>query len=125
MMPRYPLEGSKKIETCSCACSASSGKTPGAPARSATGLAAGKGTRDDDALDFTGAFIDLRDFGVAEQFLDGEIPHVSIPAEQLHGLRRDPHRRLGREQFSHAGVGRDVFAAPYASMAKLFASETA
>src|SRR5216117_1568721 len=107
MMPRYPEEGSYTSDTCSCSCSSSSANR--AVASSFFALAR-EGARDDDTLDFAGAFIDLRDLCIPEKFLDGEISHVSIPAEELNRLRRDPHRRFGCEQLRHAGVERDVFA---------------
>src|SRR6266481_1293711 len=107
MMPRYPEEGSYTSDTCSCSCSSSSANS--AVASSFFALAR-EGARDDDTLDFAGAFIDLRDLCIPEKFLDGKISHVSIPAKELNRLRRDPHRRFGREQLRHAGVERDVFA---------------
>src|SRR6266550_9571884 len=106
MMPRYPEEGSYTSDTCSCSCSSSSANS--AVASSFLAMAR-EGAGDDDALDFAGAFIDLGDLCIPEEFLDGEIPHVTIPPEELNRLRRDPHSRLGREQLRHSGVQRDVF----------------
>src|SRR5882762_11628441 len=105
MMPRYPEEGSYTSDTCSCSCSSSSANS--AVASSFFALAR-EGAGDDDALDFAGAFIDLSNLCIPEEFLDGEISHVSVPPEELNRLRRDPHRRFGREQLGHAGVERDV-----------------
>src|SRR2546427_11800162 len=65
---------------------------------------------DDDPLDFAGAFIELRDLRIPEQLLDREVPHVTVAAEQLHRLRRDPHRGLGREQLGHARLRREALA---------------
>src|SRR2546422_5517005 len=95
--------------TCSWSCSASRGKSwRGRPSPLLRwGV---EPARDDEALDLAGAFIDLGDLRVAKQFLDGEIPHVAVPAEQLHRLSRHPHRRLGGEQLRHTGVLRDVLA---------------
>src|SRR2546422_5554238 len=105
MMPRYPEEGSYTSDTCSCSCSSRSANS--AVASSFFALARER-AGDDDALDFTGAFIDLSDLRIPKEFLDGEISHVPIPPEELNRLRRDPHRRFGREQLRHAGVERDV-----------------
>src|SRR2546426_3924871 len=95
--------------TCSWSCSASRGNSsserPSPLLRSGIELA-----RDDEALDLAGAFIDLGDLRVAKQFLDGEVAHVAVPAEQLHRLSRHPHRRLRSEQLRHAGVLGDVLA---------------
>src|SRR6185503_7346215 len=104
MMPRYPEDGSYTSDTCSCSCSSSSANN------AVAGSAVTEGSRDNGALDFTRAFIYLRDLRVPKEFLDGEISHVTIPAEQLYRLRRHPHRGLGREQLGHAGVQRDVLA---------------
>src|SRR6266704_2486344 len=106
MMPRYPEEGSYTSDTCSCSCSSSNANSAVASSFLAT---ARESARDDDALDFAGAFIDLCDLCIPEKFLDGEISHIPIPPEELNRLRRDPHRRLGCEQLGHAGVQRDVF----------------
>src|SRR6266850_5585559 len=111
MMPRYPEEGSYTRDTCSCSCSSSSANS--AVASSFFALARER-AGDDDALDFTGAFIDLGDLCIPEEFLDGEISHVSIPPEELNRLRRDPHRRFGREQLRHAGVQRNILARIFA-----------
>src|SRR5687767_14016664 len=104
MMPRYPEDGSYTSDTCSCSCTSSSANS----APEGSGVTAG--SSDNEALDFAGAFIDLRYFRVAEERLDGEISHVTIAAEQLDRLCRNPHRSLGREQLRHAGVQRDVLA---------------
>src|SRR5436189_5085200 len=109
MMPRYPEEGSYTSETCSCSCSSSSANSAVASSFLAREMAG-----DDDALDFTGAFIDLGDLRITEEFLHGEIAHVSVPPEELNRLRGDPHRRLGREQLRHAGIQRDVFSRIFA-----------
>src|ERR1051326_6289718 len=99
MMPRQPEDGSYTSDTCSCACSSSSANSAVDSSFLATERAG-----DDDSLDFTGAFINLGDLCVAEKFFDGEVAHVPVPAEELHGLRGDPHRGFGREQLRHAGV---------------------
>src|SRR5258706_5541500 len=112
MMPRYPEEGSYTSDTCSCSCSSSSANS--AVASSFFALARER-AGDDDALDFTGAFIDLGDLCIPEEFLDGEISHVAVPPEELNCLRRDPHRRFGCEQLRHAGVERDILARIFAS----------
>src|SRR6266511_54637 len=95
MMPRYPEEGSYTSDTCSCACSSRSANSA---VDSSFFALARECAGDDDALDLTGPFIDLRDLCIPEKFLDGEISHVSVPAEQLNRLRRDPHRRFGCER---------------------------
>src|SRR6266513_3998737 len=111
MMPRYPEEGSYTRDTCSCSCSSSSANS--AVASSFFALARER-AGDDDALDLTCPFIDLRDLCIPEKFLNGEISHVPVPPEQLNCLRRDPHRRFGREQLRHAGVERDILARIFA-----------
>src|SRR6266576_3290410 len=111
MMPRYPEDGSYTSDTCSCSCSSSSANS--AVASSFLAMAR-EGAGDDDALDFAGAFIDLGDLRVPEEFLDGEISHVAIPPEELNRLCRDPHRRLGSKQLHHAGVLGDVLAGIFA-----------
>ena len=45
--------------------------------------------RDDDALDLVGAFVNLRDLGVAHHTLGGELFHVPIAAEHLDGVVGD------------------------------------
>src|SRR6266508_3033615 len=95
MMPRYPEEGSYTSDTCTCACSSSSANSAVASSFFALARAC---AGDDDALDFTRAFIDLGDLCIPEKFLDGEISHVSVPAEELNRLRRNPHGRLICEQ---------------------------
>src|SRR5258705_2963792 len=111
MMPRYPEEGSYTSDTCSCSCSSSSANS--AVASSFFALARER-AGDDDALDFTGAFIDLGNLCIPEEFLDGEISHVAVPPEELNCLRCDPHRCFGCEQLRHAGVQPDIFARIFA-----------
>src|SRR5919201_4373730 len=57
--------------------------------------------RDDDALDFGRAFINLRDLRVSEQPLNGIFLYIAVAAEDLDRLRRHPHRRFARHQFCH------------------------
>src|SRR5439155_132617 len=81
--------------------SASREKRPSAPAAAGSRPQLGfriEAAGDDDPLDFAGAFIDLGHLRVAKQFLDGEVPHVDVPPEQLHRLSRDPHGGLRGEQ---------------------------
>src|SRR6476661_9386377 len=63
-------------------------------------------SRDHDSLDLRRPFVDLRDLGIAEIALDGVVLHVAVAAEQLDRLRRDPHRRLAREELAHRTVER-------------------
>src|SRR6266545_4107762 len=46
---------------------------------------------DHEALDLGGALVDLVELGVAHQLLDGELFHVPVAAEDLHGISRDFH----------------------------------
>ena len=48
----------------------------------------------DNALDLVGALIDLGDLGVAHHPLDRIVVDVAVPAEQLHGIGGDVHRRV-------------------------------
>src|SRR5260370_7331429 len=101
MMPRYPEEGSYTSDTCSCSCSSSSANS--AVASSFFALARER-AGDDDALDFTGAFIDLGDLCIPEKFLDGEISHVAVPPEDLNCLLRAPPRPSGSQPLPHTPV---------------------
>src|SRR5690242_12179422 len=53
--------------------------------------------RHDDALDLVRSLVDLRDLGVPHHALDRVVPGVAGPAEELDGVRRDAHRRVGGE----------------------------
>src|SRR5688500_11725071 len=66
--------------------------------------------RDHDALNLGRAFIQLGHLRIAKEALNGVLLHVAIAAEDLHGLRRDPHGRLAREQLAHGAELRDRLA---------------
>ena len=53
--------------------------------------------RDHEALDLRRALVDLEELRVAHQLLDRVLLHVAVAAEDLHGVGRDLHRRVGRE----------------------------
>src|SRR5690242_15417009 len=57
--------------------------------------------RDDEALDFARAFVDLHDARVAVIALDRILLHVAVAAVDLDRLVRDPGRGLGRVQLGH------------------------
>src|SRR5262245_11421105 len=78
--------------------------------RSARGLAQDL-ARDDEALDLVRALVDLRDLGVAHVLLDRVILHVPVAAEELDGVRRDLHGRVGREELAHRRELADVLRA--------------
>jgi len=65
----------------------------------------GQGARDDKALDFAGALVDLGDFGVAHEALHVVLFHVAVAAVNLDGFGGDPHRSTGGIKFGHSGKG--------------------
>src|SRR6185437_15088545 len=67
--------------------------------------------RDDDALDLRRPFVDLGDFGVAEQPLYRILLDVAVAAEDLNRFGRRPHRRLAGEELGHRAELADVLAA--------------
>src|SRR5688500_19035253 len=110
-MPLYPIEGSLHSTTSSCPISAivsnsfikyCSGETSGVSVQSA---------RDHDSLDLRRALINLGDFRIAHKALHRIILDVAISAEDLHRLRRHPHRRLARHQLRHRAELADALSA--------------
>src|SRR5262245_18233358 len=67
-------------------------------------LFAQNAARDDDALNFAGAFADLAQFGIAIHALHLVFTAVTVATVHLDGLRGDTHRHLGREQLGHGRV---------------------
>src|SRR6267378_1458011 len=63
--------------------------------------------RDDQTLDFTGAFIDLGDARVAVVALDGILAAVAVAAVNLNGFVRDARGHLAGKQFGDGGVHRE------------------
>ena len=57
--------------------------------------------RDDRALDLVGAFVDLRDLGVAVEPLDLEAADIADAAEDLHGIGGVRHGHVAGEAFGH------------------------
>src|SRR5437867_4328521 len=55
----------------------------------------------DNALDLRSALVNLRHLGIAEESLDGILLHVTVSAENLDRLRRDPHGGLARHELGH------------------------
>src|SRR6266850_6957262 len=68
--------------------------------------------RDDQTLDFAGAFVDFGDAGIAVVALDGILAAVAVAAVNLNGLVRDARRHFARKQFCdcrvHAEAGSRV-----------------
>src|SRR5215210_6158646 len=65
----------------------------------------------DEALYLVRAFVYLRDLGVAHVLLDWIVLAVAVAAEELHGVGRDTHRHVGREDLAHSCYLRDVLGA--------------
>src|ERR1700739_4574612 len=63
---------------------------------------------DDEPLDLVRALVDLRDLGVAHHPLHRIFLDVAVAAEDLDGLDRDLHRRVGAEQLGHRRVLADI-----------------
>ena len=61
--------------------------------------------RDLRHLDLVGAAVDLEHLRVAAELLDEVLGHVPVAAEELHGLQRDVHRRLGAVELARRGFG--------------------
>src|SRR3990172_11478353 len=59
--------------------------------------------RDHHPLNFAGAFIDLRDLGVAEVALDRKLAAVTDSSMDLDGGVGAEHRRLRGEELRHGG----------------------
>ena len=51
-----------------------------------------------------GALVNLRDLGVSEEALNGELLGVTVAAENLNGSLGDPHGGIAGEQLGHAGL---------------------
>src|SRR5258708_35868634 len=62
-------------------------------------------TRNDQSLDLTRAFVNLRDLGVAEIALDWHLLAVAHPAVNLDGGVRAKHRGFAGKELRHAGLG--------------------
>ena len=64
----------------------------------------------DQSLDLLRSFVELGDLRVAHHPLDRELVDVAVAAEDLDGVRRDPHRGVAGDEFTHrrppAGVRR-------------------
>jgi hypothetical protein len=56
-------------------------------------------------LDLVRAAVDLQHLGVAAELLDAKLRHVTVAAEELHGLERDLHGCLRRIQLAGRGLG--------------------
>src|SRR5580704_18626932 len=56
---------------------------------------------DDHALDLAGALEDGEDLRVSVPPLDGVLPGITVPAEDLDRLLGDPDRGLARDQLRH------------------------
>src|SRR5262249_13988136 len=52
---------------------------------------------DHEPLDLRRALVDLEELGVAHELLDRVLLHVPVAAEDLDGVRRDLHARVGGE----------------------------
>src|SRR5215213_9507224 len=70
-----------------------------------TDLPAGKGARDDEALDLAGALEDRVDLGVAVPALDGVLAGVAVAAEDLDRFLRHPHGDLAGLVLAHRALG--------------------
>src|SRR6185295_19117593 len=60
---------------------------------------------DEQALDLAGAFVDLRDAGVAVVALDGIVLEVAVAAVDLDRVRADLLGELGSEELGLGGLG--------------------
>src|SRR5215469_4043783 len=60
--------------------------------------------RDDQALDFAGTFVNLRDAGVAVGAFNRVFAAVAVAAMDLHGFVRDTGGHFAGEKFCHGGV---------------------
>ena len=80
------------------------------PASRLSSLLAEQRSRDDEPLDLLGPLVELGDLRVAHHPLDRELVDVAVAAEDLDGVRGDPHRGVPGHEFTHrrpaAGVGR-------------------
>src|SRR3954464_7774329 len=85
------------------------------PERSISMLISAAGEKDlfgdHEPLDLRGALVDLEQLRVAHQLLDGVLLHVPVAAEDLHGVGRHLHRRVGREALRERRVERGAVAA--------------
>src|SRR5215211_3926192 len=63
---------------------------------------------DDQALDMRGALVDLEQLGVAHELLDRILLDVAVTAEDLDGVRRDLHGRVGGEALRERRVERGL-----------------
>ena len=73
----------------------------GRPRTSSPPRASGRSRR----LDLVRAGVDLEDLGVPAELLHLELGHVAVAPEQLDGLERDLHGRLGRVELAGGGLG--------------------
>src|SRR5688500_616562 len=65
---------------------------------------------DHEPLDLRGSLVDLEQLRVAHQLLDRVLLHVAVAAEDLDGVGRHLHRRVGREALGERRLERRALA---------------
>src|SRR3954463_9312265 len=68
----------------------------------------------DHPLDLVRPLVDLGDLGVPHHALGRVVPGVAVAAEELDGVRRDPHRGVGGEALGGGAEEGEVGVVPLA-----------